>query len=144
MLTIDANVFVSASSIRDIFHSESDKFLFHVRQMGMFLYCPTLLLPEIASAIVRPTANFEAAEMTVASTKTFPGLTLANLTEQRAEAATQSALTTRLRGADSIYMQVAQEFGTTLITWDREMLTRGLSAVSIMTPTEWLAANAIS
>ena len=58
--------------------------------------------------------------------------------------ASQIAAMYRLRGADAIYVAIAQEFGTTLITWDREMLTRGLSAVSIMTPTDWLAANAIS
>ena len=147
MLTVDANVFISASSLADSFHADSDTFLSRVRQIGLELYCPTLLLPETASGIVRPTGNTVAAQMAVISVETFPGMNFVSLTEQRAQAATRIVLTRRLRGADAVYVATAQEFGTTLITWDREMLTRGFFSfptVLTLTPTEWLAANAIS
>jgi len=141
MLTVDANVFVSASSLGDVFHTDSDDFLGRVQRSGRPLYCPSLLLPETASGIIRPTGNTIAAQVAVRSVETFPGMMLVTLTEQRAEQAAQIAISCRLRGADAIYVAVAQEFGTTLITWDAEMLTRGAQAVTVMTPSDWLAAN---
>lgn len=64
-----------------------------------------------------------------------------SLTSARAEEAARVAASYRLRGADAVYVAVAQEFGTMLITWDAEMLTRGARAVPVLTPTDWLAAN---
>ena len=118
MLTVDANVFVSAASPADVFHADSDEFLRRVRRFRLPLHCPALLLPETASGIVRPTGDLLAAQMAVISVETFPGMNLAALTEAR-----------------------AHEAGTPLITWDGEMLARGAQAVSAMTPTDWLAAN---
>ena len=47
----------------------------------------------------------------------------------------------RLRGADAVYIALAVEFGATVITWDAEMLTRGAGAVSVLTPSDWLASH---
>ena len=143
MLTVDANVFVCASSPADVAHADSDLCLARIRHSGLKLYCPALLLPETASAIIRPTNDLVAAQMAIISVETFPHMNFVALTEQRAQRATQVALTYRLRGADAVYVAVTQEFGTTLITWDREMLTRGGLVVPTMTPTDWLAANPV-
>lgn len=143
MLTIDANVFVSSSSIADKSSAESEEFLRRVGQKGLKIYCPTLLLPEIASAIIRPTSDINAAKITLASVENFPNITFVPLTEQRSQATVQIALTYRLRGADAVYAAVAQEYGTTLITWDQELLTRGVAAVPTLTPQGWLAANPV-
>ena len=40
-----------------------------------------------------------------------------------------------------MYVAVAQEYGTTLITWDQELLARGAAAVTVMTPADGLAVN---
>jgi len=42
-----------------------------------------------------------------------------------------------------VYDAVAQEQGTTLITRDQERLIRGVAVVSILTPSDWLAANPV-
>lgn len=47
----------------------------------------------------------------------------------------------RLRGADAVYVAVAQEYGATLIIWDQELLMRGAAAITVVTPADWLAAN---
>lgn len=49
------------------------------------------------------------------------------------------AETYRLRAADAIYLAVAVQEGTTLITWDDGMQKRGVNATTVLTPTEWLA-----
>jgi predicted nucleic acid-binding protein len=141
MLTIDANVFVSASSPVDALNIDSDAFLLCIRQSGLQVYCPTRLLPEVASGIMRPTANINVALITIASVKTFPNINFVSLTERSADDAVRIALLCRLRGADAIYAAVAQSYGTTLVTWDQELLTRGPEVVPTMTPTDWLFAH---
>ena len=143
MLTIDANVFVSSSSLADKLNTESENFLDRAGQEGLKVYCPTLLLPEVASAIIRPTSNINTARITIASVESFPNISFVELTKPRSQAAVQIALTCRLRGADAVYVAVAQEYETTLITWDQELLTRGAALVAVMTPADWLAANPI-
>lgn len=141
MLTIDANVFVSSSSLADKLGAESEEFLRRAGQQELKIYCPNLLLPEVASAIIRPTSDINAVKITLASVESFPNISFVELTEPRSQAAVQIALTCRLRGADAVYVAVAQEYGTTLITWDQEMLLRGAAAVPVMTPADWLAAH---
>ncbi len=48
-------------------------------------------------------------------------------------------MTQRLRGADSVYVAVAEEFDTLLVTWDTEMLERGAAIAQTITPALWLA-----
>lgn len=59
----------------------------------------------------------------------------------RAGQAAELAAVYRLRGADAVYLAVAEEFGTTLVTWDGEMHTRGANVVTAVTPAEWLTAQ---
>ncbi len=143
MLTIDANVFIGAASPTEKSHRDSDLLLSRVRRDGLLLHCPTLLLPEVVSGIIRPTGNVVVTQLTVLGIENFPQMHWVELTQARAEVAVQIALTCRLRGADAVYVAVAQEFGTTLVTWDAEVLARGTAAVSVMTPTDWLVANPI-
>ena len=143
-LTIDASVFVSAAMPSEAQFDDSNLFLDHIRLHPQVLQCPMLLLPEVAAPLARRTDNAEVGQNSIYWVTQFPTMSLLMLDMVRTLQASQIAAMYRLRGADAIYVAIAQEFGTTLITWDREMLTRGLSAVSIMTPTDWLAANAIS
>ena len=140
-MTIDANVFVSALIPSDSNFNASVDFVNRVRSLRSDVYCPTLVLPECAGAVIRPTGDLPLARRVVASLQTLPGLQLVSLTEARAVEAMEIALRLRLRGADAVYVALAQEFGTLLITWDREMLTRGAQAVSVMTPADWLATH---
>ncbi|MGH2594072.1 MAG: PIN domain-containing protein, partial [Anaerolineae bacterium] len=50
-----------------------------------------------------------------------------------ARRAAHIAIAHRLRGADAVYIAVAEAFGATLITWDAEMLQRGPAAVMTIT-----------
>lgn len=143
MLTIDANIFVSARMRTEINHSISDQFLNRVVAAALLIYCPTLVLPETAAAIFRSTGRVSLANGAVSQILNFPYLTLVDLTADRARQAADLAVSCRLRGADAVYAAVAQEFGTTLITWDQELLTRGVAAVPTLTPADWLAANPI-
>ncbi len=141
MLTIDANVFVSARVRTEANQVASDQFLKRAAAMAVEIYCPTLVLPETAAAVIRATNRAVLPVLVRVQIETFPNLSLEELTADRACRSADIAVTCRLRGADAVYVAVAQEYGTTLITWDAEVLARGAAAVTAMTPADWLAAN---
>jgi predicted nucleic acid-binding protein len=137
--TIDASVFVSSARSDESSYLISRNFLRSVQSLEV--YCPTLALAECAAAIARQTGNPSLAEELVAILEDFPGMNLIPLDLTLARKAAKIAILHRLRGADAVYVAVAEAFGATLITWDREMLSRCPSVVATMTPESWLWAR---
>ncbi len=136
--TIDASVFVAAVRPEEDYHTVSRRFLHQARVEAVSALCPTLILPECAAAIARPTGDETLAEELVGLIEAYPGLHLVPLSPQLAHRAAQIAAAHHLRGADAVYIAVAEEFGASLITWDLEMLNRGSSVAQTMTPREWV------
>ena len=142
-MTLDANVFMGALTPAGIHFADSLALLTRIRTEQLNVVCPTLVLPECAGAIIRPTGRRTLAQQALIFMQTLPGIRFVDLTADRAARAASLAVTCRLRGADAVYAAVAQEQRTTLITWDQELLTRGAAIVTVMTPADWLAANLI-
>jgi predicted nucleic acid-binding protein len=139
-LTVDASVFVAAARVEEAHYSISRQFLRQARSLGATLVCPTLILPECAAAVARPTGDAVLAQELVDLVEGFPGLQLVPLEVHLAREAVQVATTHRLRGADSLYIAVAAAFQAALITWDTEMLERGSEVVDTSTPSDWIEA----
>jgi predicted nucleic acid-binding protein len=139
ILTIDASVFVAAARPQESHYSVSRQFLRQARSQDVMVFCPTLVLPECAAAIARPTGDVALAEELVALIADFPGLRLVSLDPSLAHQAVQVATRHRLRGADSVYVAVANAANATLITWDDEMLDRGAGVVTTRTPQQWMS-----
>ena len=104
----------------------------------MRLFCPTLVLPECAAAIARPTGNATLAQELVALVENYPGLQLIPLEAHLAHQAVEVATNHRLRGADAAYVAVASMCKAMLLTRDGEMLERGSLIVPAMTPDQWM------
>lgn len=134
--TIDASIFVAAARSVEPNHSLSREFL--QKAQSMQIYCPTLALAECAAAIARPTGDSSLAEELVAIVEDFPGINLVSLDLPLARRAAQIAVAYRLRGADAIYVAVAEAFNAMLFSWDLEMLRRCPVPVETLTPTQWL------
>jgi predicted nucleic acid-binding protein len=137
-LTVDASVFVAAARVEEIHYSTSRQFLLQARAHDATLFCPALVLPECAAAIARPTGDAALAEELIDLIEGFPGMQLIPLEVHLARQAAHAATNHRLGGAGSGYVAVADTFDATLITWDAEMLERGLGAVKTVTPSHWL------
>ena len=142
--TIDASVFVAAVRLEEDHYTASREFLRQVREDAVTVFCPTLVLPECAAAIARPTGNLALVDELTVLIENFSGLHLVNIDLPLARRAVQIATTHRLRGADSIYVAVAEMFNATLVTWDTEMLQRGSAVVQTLAPTEWRGQRAAS
>jgi len=137
-LTIDASVFVAAARTEETNYLSSRRFLLRVRARDTSLFCPILVLPECAAAVARSTGDSALGEELVALIESVPGLHLVSLGSPMAHRAAQIATHHRLRGADSVYVAVAEAFNATLITWDVEMLERSADVVTTMTPSQWI------
>jgi predicted nucleic acid-binding protein len=140
-ITIDASVFVAAARPAEPRYLKSRAFIPEAQKANIEVICPTLVLPECGAAIARRTGNPTLALSVVVMIDNWRGLQLIQLTASRARRAAQIASDQRLRGADSIYVAVAEEFATTLVTWDDEMLQRGAALVTTVTPDDWLKAQ---
>lgn len=136
--TIDASVFVAASRPAEANHAVSIEFLEQIDQQEVPTTCPTLLLAECAAAIVRATDDEDLAQQLVTLVEALPGIALVPLSRILAHRAAEIAIHHRLRGADAIYVAVAEQAGNSLVSWDREMLERGRAIVETATPAEIL------
>jgi predicted nucleic acid-binding protein len=138
MYTIDASVHMSALNPAEADSATSQAFLTLVRQHRIPLFCPTLLLVEVAAAVARAFDDADRAVALAHALRGLPNQTLVLLDEDLADRAVALAATARLRGADAIYAAVAQQYGTTLITLDRQQLDRLPPLVSTALPADVL------
>ena len=136
---IDASVFVSAAQASDVHYAESVLLFGQLEKTpNANVFCPTLLLAEYSASIARRTSDASLAESLVDLLDTIQGLKLESLTQSRAHRAAEVAARFRLRGADAVYVALAEEFNATLITWDNEMLQRSAAVVQLLTPSAWM------
>ena len=136
--TVDASVFVNAFNPHEQGHAESLRFLATIQERGDPVIVPTLLVPEIASAVARASDDSAGALQYANATAGLPQLSLVTLTPAMARQAAELAAMHRLRGADAIYLAVARRYGTTLVSRDEEQRTRGSVAATCQTPEEAL------
>ena len=136
--TVDASVFVNAFNPHEEGHAESLAILAAIQQGGDPVIVPTLLLPEIASAVARASNDPAGALQYANATAALPHLTLVPLTSTMSRQAAELAASHRLRGADAVYLAVARRYGTTLVSRDDEQRTRGSSVTLCQTPEEAL------
>ena len=132
--TIDASVFVNAFNPYEDGHAESLAILAAIQEHGDPIIVPALLLPEIASAVVRASDDSTGALHYVDATASLPHVTVVTLTSAMARQAAELAAFYRLRGADSVYVGVARRYGTTLVTRDDEQRSRAAAVIRCQTP----------
>jgi predicted nucleic acid-binding protein len=138
-LTIDASVFVSAARPSEKNFPLSYRFLRNAK--GSTIFCPTLVLVECGAAIARPTGDSILSERMINLIKNFPGMKQVPLHLPLALRGAEIAVQNRLRGADAVYVAVAEECSSTLISWDEEMLQRCPETVLALTPQKWLESS---
>lgn len=138
-VTIDASVLVAAMRAAEAENAVSRSFLERLDAREVPIYCPVLAVPETAAAVARRTRDAGLAQEVMGIIETLPRLCFVGLDLSAAKQAAGIAIAHRLRGADSVYVAVAQASEAELITWDTEMLERAAAVVPTMTPADWLA-----
>jgi predicted nucleic acid-binding protein len=138
MYTVDASVHVSALNPAEAGSADSRAFLAQVQRQRHPLFCPTLLLVEVAAAVARAMGDVERALSLLIVLRSWPSQALVPLDEALADRAAHLAASARIRGADAVYAAVAQQYGTTLVTLDRQQLERLSSVVRAARPSDAL------
>ena len=131
---MDASVFVNAFNPHEEGHAESLQILAAIQERGDPVIVPTLLVPEIASAVARASDDPVGAMQYANAAAALSHVTLVPLTPALARQASELAATHRLRGADAVYLAVARRYGTTLVSRDEEQRARGSAVTICQTP----------
>lgn len=134
--TVDASVFLNAFHSREIGHEASRAFLARLHEDGSPIIAPVLVLPEVAGAIARGHRSTKIARRFAASLAQLPNLVLVPLDAKLATRAAEAAARYRLRGSDAVYVAVAEQFGSTLVTLDQEQRQRAAKVIPTRLPSE--------
>ena len=138
VLTIDANIWVSAFDPRDGFHGPSTAFLRAVSKADTPLHGPIYLAVEVACAIARRTVVERAGVLASQRLRAHPTLTLHPMDPPLLAAAQELGVRHRLRAGDALYAATALLTSAPLVSWDRELVERS----GARTPEDWLAEEA--
>jgi predicted nucleic acid-binding protein len=144
VITIDASVLVAAAmeeeaGAREVGAGEARDFLRDVSRSGLAIHEPALAMVEIAAGIARRTGRRDLVAEGLRLLAAMPGATFHPLDTPAAIVAATCATDLGVRVGDAIYAAVAKATGSTLVTFDRELLERASAIVETCTPGEWLA-----
>ena len=139
-VTLDASVVVSASFRAEDASEDCRRLLELLRRNQTVIVVPTLIRPEIVAAVRRSTGDPDKAKALDEAFAGLPGVIFQDLDDRMADAAVEIAVTTGLRGADSVYAATARHFDATLVTLDGEQRTRLPADMVALYPSEALEA----
>lgn len=134
MFVVDASVVVAVFLENDPGHGAARRWLEEVALAGSRVVAPSVLLPEVASAIRRATADEGPARRAVHLLLSEPVISIAPLSEEMAVHAAEVAAAAGLRGTDAVYAGLAAGLGYRLVTLDREQLERAREVAETMEP----------
>jgi len=135
---IDASVIVADARPQESSHADARAILEHVAAGGAITVLPTIVLAETAAAISRGTGRPTLARRLIAAMVRVPHYQFVAVDADLGRRAAALAADHCIRGCDSVYVALAQREGATLITLDRQQLTRAPSSVTVHTPAQEL------
>lgn len=138
MYTIDASIYA-----RDVDPTDPDAIVCHtlierLQQGDVRVIVPTLLLAELAASISRTRRDPIRARIVVDALQVLPFMEFVVVDRPLGQEAAEIAADRAIKGADAIYVAVARQSGSTLVTLDREQRQRAAPIVPVLTPQEVL------
>lgn len=133
-VVIDASVWVSALLMTDSNHSAALNWISQHLLGGGFLVAPVLLVTETASAVARATGNPTRGHQATNELYATPELSLVQIDQDLVDEATNLAADLMLRGADAYYVAVAKRLSLSLVTFDKEQLSRTAHVIATIRP----------
>jgi predicted nucleic acid-binding protein len=133
----DASVWVAFFLIADVTHAPSFAWIDQHTAAGGMLVAPAILLTEVAAALSRRLGSATGPQMALQAAATLARLPLMQIVpmdEPLVTTATDLAARLGLRGADALYVAVAQRLSLPLLTWDGEQLTRPAGLIRAFHP----------
>jgi predicted nucleic acid-binding protein len=136
LFTIDASVFVSSCNKNETSHDDSNAFLRLVKRTETLIVEPSLMPVEVAAAIRRGCGNNQLAVEYSEHLFKLPHAIFISLDNDFSLKAIKIASEYSLRGADAIYVATAIQYGSILVSLDKEQLNRAPSSLKTCSPKE--------
>lgn len=134
MAVVDASVYVALINHREASHADSWDWLREVVARGEEIAAPAILVTEVAAAISRgleePTLAWRAVQQILSRNL----VELVPVVTPMAGRAADIAIDHRIRGADALYVALAERRKDELVTLDRQQLERGAAVVPTRRP----------
>ena len=134
MNVVDASVWVSLFVASDVHHAATRAWLAACVYAGTPIVAPSIVLAEIAGAVARRTGLGADGDAAVRLATALPGMRLINIDRRLATHAAALAAALRLRGADAVYVALADLLGVPLATWDAKQVERAGGRVPTTLP----------
>jgi predicted nucleic acid-binding protein len=134
IFTIDASIFLSSCNKTEKDSSDSLDFLNLIKKHETLIVEPTLMPVEVAASIRRGCGSNQLAVEYAELILNLPHAIFVQLDNDFSRKAAKIASEYSLRGADSIYMTVALQYGSILVSLDKEQLDRAPSTVKACPP----------
>ncbi len=128
-LTIDSSVIISSLLKKEQLHKEALAIWEDVLKGKSFVINPLSILVEVVSAIRRRTGMVSLARKVMEELMNTENLSFVILNDKSAIEAAEIAAKTGLRGMDALVVQVAKEYGTDLVSFDKEMMKKAKTAL---------------
>ncbi|MBI4539502.1 MAG: type II toxin-antitoxin system VapC family toxin [Gemmatimonadetes bacterium] len=134
MAVVDASVWVALLKVDESGHRRSRRWLEDAIARGETLAAPVIVLAEVGAALSRGLRDSRMAEDAVAVLSGTGIVSLHSVSRTLGGRAAAVAVQQRLRGCDAVYVALAEEFETELITLDKQQLDRGVAVVTTRRP----------
>ena len=138
MYVIDASVYVSRLKATETDHASCKRLLDALQAQRIPVSCPNLVWPEVAAAVARGTHDPTLGIAAAAALRRLPFHTYTSLDNKLAGSAAELAAKCGLRGADAVYVALAQRLDCALVTSDDEQRNRAAGTVTTCSPDEAL------
>jgi predicted nucleic acid-binding protein len=126
-LTIDSSVIIASLLKKEPRHKEALEIWNAVLSGRNVAVMPYSVLVEVVAAIKRRTGSESLAMQVKQELLNIEAISFVILDDKSAVEAADLAAKTGVRGMDALLIQVAKEFGTELISFDEEMMSKVVS-----------------
>jgi len=135
-LVIDSNVFVSGLDPRDKFHAECYPIIEKILTFEIEALCPALVLVEVVCVLRRRTNSETLAIAVYKNLSQLPAINWLDINLEVVQRASLLGAKTGLKGADTIVLQVAEQYGIPLLTKDKEIKQKAPKEILVLEPSE--------
>lgn len=133
-MIVDASIWCSAELDSEADHQKSLEWRERQIKRRVRLVVPALALSEVAGAVARRSGSPDRGRSAAQALRAIRTLEVVLPDRALMDRATEIAASLRLRGADAVYVALAQLRGLPLFTWDIEVRERAGHIISVLRP----------